>query len=214
MKERIKTYLKANPKLKHCLLNLWFHPYSARTRWWARTFVYPLIIKRAEGSIIRRRARLDLNFTNKLVIGRRSIIEDGAIINNGIGDIIIGNNTMITSRVMILGPVNIGNDVVIGIGSQLAGLTHNYENIDFPICRQGVKGTQINISNDVWIGGNSAILQGVTIGTHSLVGAGSVVSKDVEPYTIVAGNPAREIKKYDFDLKEWVKVQGKEYASN
>lgn len=206
MKERIKTYLQENPKLKQFLLDLWFHPYSARTRWWARTFVYPFIIKRAEGSILRRKARLDLNFANKLVIGRKSIIEDGAIINNGIGDIIIGNNTMITSRVMILGPVNIGHNVVVGIGTQLVGLTHNYEDVDIPINKQGVKGTQINISNDVWIGGNSVILQGVSIGTHSLVGAGSVVTKDVEPYTIVAGNPAREIKKYDFDLKEWVKV--------
>ena len=206
MKERIKTYLQENPKLKQFLLDLWFHPYSARTRWWARAFVYPFIIKRAEGSILRRKARLDLNFANKLVIGRKSIIEDGAIINNGIGDIIIGNNTMITSRVMILGPVNIGHNVVVGIGTQLVGLTHNYEDVDIPINKQGVKGTQINISNDVWIGGNSVILQGVSIGTHSLVGAGSVVTKDVEPYTIVAGNPAREIKKYDFDLKEWVKV--------
>lgn len=44
------------------------------------------------------------------------------------------------------------------------------------------------------------------IGKHSLVAAGSVVTKDVEPYTIVAGNPARPIKKYDFDTKIWIKI--------
>ncbi|MFA6199567.1 MAG: DapH/DapD/GlmU-related protein [Bacteroidales bacterium] len=212
MKEKIKLYLQQNPKLKQLVLDLWVHPYSARTRWWARVFVYPLIIKRGKGSIIRRTARLDLNATNKLVIGTRSIIEDDVIINNGIGDVIIGKNTMITSRGMILGPITIGDNVVSGIGTQLVALTHSYENIDIPIKKQGVKGTPITIGNDVWIGGNCIILQGVTIGTHSLVAAGSVVTKNVASYTIVAGNPAREIKKYDFELKEWVKVKKIEYA--
>lgn len=207
MKEKIKTYFQKNPKLKQFILDLWVHPYSARTRWWARTFIYPFIIKRGKGSIIRRTARLDLNYANKLEIGRKSIIEDNVIINNGIGDVIIGDNTMITSRGMILGPIKIGDNVVSGIGTQLVALTHDYENIEIPIKKQGVKGSQINISNDVWIGGNCVILQGVTIGLHSLVAAGSVVTKDVEPYTIVAGNPAREIKKYDFELKEWVTVK-------
>ncbi len=51
------------------------------------------------------------------------------------------------------------------------------------------------IGNDVWIGNRAIILQGVTVGNGAVVGAGSVVTKDVPPYTVVAGNPAREIKK-------------------
>lgn len=206
MKDKIKNIITKNPKIKQSLLYLWVHPYSARTRWWARFFVYPFIIKRGKGSIIRRNARLDLNAGNKLIIGDRTIIENHVILNNGIGDIEIGNNTMITSRGMILGPTLIGNNVVLGIGSQVLGLTHNYEDIEIPIKEQGVSGTKVIIEDDVWIGGNCVIIQGIKIGKHSLVAAGSVVTKDVEPYTIVAGNPARPIKKYDFDTRTWIKI--------
>jgi len=207
MKTRIKNYLEKHLVIKQFLLNLWVHPYSARTRWWARFFVYPFIITRGKGSIIRRNARLDLNAANKLIIGERSIIENHVIINNGIGDIEIGNNTMITSRGMILGPLIIGNNVVLGIGSQVLGLTHNYEDVEIPIKDQGVRGTKVVIEDDVWIGGNCIIIQGIKIGKHSLVAAGSVVTKDVEPYTIVAGNPAKPIKRYDFETKTWIKIR-------
>jgi len=206
MKDKIKAYLENKPKLKQFLLDLWVHPYSARTRWWARAFVYPFIIKRGKGVIVRRNARIDLNLSNKLIIGRRSIIEHNVILNNGVGDIIIGNNTMITSMGMILGPVEIGSNVVSGIGTQILGLTHNYEDLDTPIKNQGVTGTKIHIEDDVWIGGNCVILQGIKIGNHSLVAAGSVVTKDVDSYTIVAGNPAKPIKRYDFELKTWMKI--------
>ena len=207
MKTRIKNYLEKHLVIKQFLLNLWFHPYSARTRWWARFFVYPFIIKRGKGSIIRRNARLDLNFSNKFKLGNRSIIEEYTIINNGCGDIQIGDNSNINSRAMIVGPVKIGNYVMFGSNSRITGLTHNYEDISIPIKLQGVSSKISEIEDDVWIGGNCVIIQGITIGTHSLVAAGSVVTKNVEPYTIVAGNPARSIKKYDFELKEWVKVK-------
>lgn len=206
MKDKINNIITKNPKIKQSLLYLWVHPYSARTRWWTRVFVYPFIIKRGKGSIIRRNARLDLNAVNKLIIGDRTIIENHVILNNGIGDIEIGNNTMITSRGMILGPALIGNNVVLGIGSQVLGLTHNYEDIEIPIKEQGVSGTKVIIEDDVWIGGNCVIIQGIKIGKHSLVAAGSVVTKDVEPYTMVAGNPARPIKKYDLDTRTWIKI--------
>jgi len=53
----------------------------------------------------------------------------------------------------------------------------------------------IRIGNDVWVGGGAIILPGVTVGDGSTVGAGSVVTRDVEPYTVVAGNPARMIRR-------------------
>jgi acetyltransferase-like isoleucine patch superfamily enzyme len=205
MKEKLKALVKDNPKVKQLLLDIWAHKYSARVRPWARLMVYPFIIKRGKGSIIRRSTRLDLNFSNVFSIGKRTIIEDNTIINNGIGDVIIGDNTMITSNGMIIGPVKIGSNVTSGIGTYIVALTHNFEDVTIPIKQQGVSGTPIEIEDDVWIGGNCMILQGVKLGRHSLVGAGSVVTKDVPPYTIVAGNPAKPIKKYDFDLKQWVK---------
>jgi acetyltransferase-like isoleucine patch superfamily enzyme len=58
-------------------------------------------------------------------------------------------------------------------------LTHNYENVDIPIKDQGVSPNVTVIKDDVWIGGNSVIIQGITIGTHCIVASGSVVTKDV-----------------------------------
>ena len=56
------------------------------------------------------------------------------------------------------------------------------------------KGNEIIVGNDVWIGGGAILLPGVTIGEGAVVGAGAVVTKDVAPYTIVAGNPAKVIR--------------------
>ena len=62
------------------------------------------------------------------------------------------------------------------------------------------------MSDDVWIGGNCCINQGVKIGSHVIIGAGSVVTKDIPSFSVVVGNPARIIKKYNFDIKKWEKV--------
>ena len=64
----------------------------------------------------------------------------------------------------------------------------------------------IKIENDVWIGANSVVLPGVQIGNHSVIGAGSIITKDIPPYSVAVGNPARIVKRYDTDLKEWVNV--------
>jgi acetyltransferase-like isoleucine patch superfamily enzyme len=58
----------------------------------------------------------------------------------------------------------------------------------------------------VWICANSSILAGVHIGEHVVVGAGSVVTKDIPPFSVVVGNPAKIIKKYDFQVKKWITV--------
>ncbi|MDD2577386.1 MAG: acyltransferase, partial [Bacteroidales bacterium] len=133
--------------------------------------------------------------------------EDYVIINNGMGNVVIGDNSLIASRVKIVGPVEIGENVLFGSGGQVTGLTHAFEDVNVPIRSQGVNAMVTIIEDDIWIGGNSILIQGITIGTHSLVAAGSVVTKDVEPYTVVAGNPAKPIKKYDFETKTWIKVK-------
>lgn len=194
------------PKLKHFLHYLLIHPYSSRPRLWTRIFIIPFIIKRGKGSIIRRKARLDLIPSKKFVIGYRAIVEDYAIINNGMGDIIVGDHSQITSRVKIVGPVTLGNKVVIGSGAQITGLTHNYTDITCPIVDQGVTPCLTVIEDDVWIGGNTAINQGIRIGTHSIIGAGSVVTHDIPPYSVAVGNPARVIRQFDFNQNKWIKT--------
>jgi acetyltransferase-like isoleucine patch superfamily enzyme len=195
--------LDNHPKLKKWIHFLMVHPYSARPRLWARIVLYPFIIKKGKGSFIRRKARLDLIPGRKLIMGYRSVIEDYAIINNGMGDIIIGNRCAVTSRVKLVGAVTLGNMVTIGSGAQITGLTHNFEDVTRPIKDQGVTANRTTVEDDVWIGGNSVIIQGLRIGTHSIVASGSVVTKDVPPYSVVAGNPAKVIKQYNFETKQW-----------
>jgi len=71
---------------------------------------------------------------------------------------------------------------------------HKTDRLDIPIQRQGKNYLETKIGNDVWIGANVIILAGVTIGSHSVIAAGSVVTKNTEPYAIVGGIPAKTIK--------------------
>lgn len=106
----------------------------------------------------------------------------------------IGNNFFANFNLTILdeAPVTIGDNVFIGPNVSIYTACHPIE----PDKRNsGVEWAEpVRIGNSVWIGGNVTILPGVTIGDCSVVGAGSVVTKDVAPYTVVAGNPAKFIK--------------------
>jgi len=93
-----------------------------------------------------------------------------------------------------VGLVTIGCDVMIG--EQFMAISHNHEfsNVSIPMRLQGhQKNKRITIEDDVWIGSRVTLLPGITIGKGSIVGAGSVVTKNVPPYSIMGGNPAREI---------------------
>ena len=89
----------------------------------------------------------------------------------------------------------------------LASGNHNYENVEKRIDEQGVSTQTVVIEDDVWIGANSVILPGVTLGKHCVVAAGSIVTHSVPPYSICAGCPAKVIKSYDFETNEWEKVE-------
>jgi acetyltransferase-like isoleucine patch superfamily enzyme len=91
------------------------------------------------------------------------------------------------------GGIEIGNDVFIGPKVNLITINHDVN----PDNRSATYGRRIVIEDKVWIGINSTILPGVIIGYGAIVGAGSVVTKNVEPMTIVAGNPARVVKKIE-----------------
>ena len=89
------------------------------------------------------------------------------------------------------GGIEIGHDVFIGPKVNLITINHDVD----PDNRSATYGRRIVIEDKVWIGINATVLPGVKIGYGAIIGAGSVVTKDVEPMTIVAGNPARFIKK-------------------
>tara|TARA_B100000749_G_C18190003_1_gene367510 strand:- start:338 stop:640 length:303 start_codon:yes stop_codon:yes gene_type:complete len=94
-----------------------------------------------------------------------------------------------------LANICIGDDVLIGSGVHLYSSNHRFDQRDTPIASQGYSPSEdLVIENDVWIGANAIILPGVRVGQHSVIGAGSVVSKSIEPYSVYAGVPARKIK--------------------
>lgn len=120
-------------------------------------------------------------------------VERGALINSG-AEIDIGDNSGIGLNAFILGPVVIGRDVAMGPGCTILGMNHNTTRTDIPMIRQGFHPEVAPVvEDDVWIGANVTILPGKRIGTGSIVAAGAVVTRDVLPFTVVGGNPARVI---------------------
>lgn len=198
--------IKSNPFLKKLALWLLMPANEARPRLWVRLFLNPLKHKRGKGAIIRRRTRMDVFPFNKFNLGARSVIEDFATINNGVGDVIIGEGTIIGLSNVVIGPVTIGNNVMLAQNIVISGLNHGYEDIHTPPRLQKETCKHIFISNDVWIGANSVITAGVTLGRHSIIGAGSVVTKNVPDFSVAVGNPARVIKKYNAEKGVWEKV--------
>lgn len=106
----------------------------------------------------------------------------------------IGDNTQINPGTVIYGDVIIGNNVMIAPNCTIAGGNHKYTTRTKPMRFQGSDEKPIIIEDDVWIGANSSILGGVTIRKGSIIGAGSVVTKDIQDYTINFGNPCIFIK--------------------
>ena len=121
-------------------------------------------------------------------------VEHGAWFGSGKG-IRLGDRSDIGMDALIIGPVHIGRDVMMGPRCILLASAHETRQVDVPMNRQGFREDRpIVIEDDVWIGAGCILLPGRRIGTGSIVGAGSVVVTDVPPWTVVAGNPARVVK--------------------
>jgi acetyltransferase-like isoleucine patch superfamily enzyme len=202
----IADKIKANPKLKGLAHSLLIPPNDHRPRLWVRWFLMPFLYKKGKNTVIRRNVRLDIFPFNKFSIGTKSIIESFSTINNGVGNVSIGDHTIVGIGSVVIGPVTIGNQVMLAQNIVISGLNHGYENVDISPAFQKVTTGAIIIEDDVWIGANSIITAGVTIGKHSIIGGGSVVTKDVPPYTVAVGNPAKIIKQYNFEEKLWKRV--------
>ena len=108
-------------------------------------------------------------------------------------NLIIGNNNWIGVNNILIGDIIINSNVMIGPNVLIAGANHSYTDLSKPMNEGQLIIKGITIEDDVWIGGNSTILDGVTIKKGSIIGAGSVITKNVEEYSIVAGNPAKAI---------------------
>jgi acetyltransferase-like isoleucine patch superfamily enzyme len=112
-----------------------------------------------------------------LEVGPNTYIQSGCILNAFVGNIIIGANCMIAAR------------------CALTPYQHDFTDTDCPMCEQPLTSRgDIVIEDDVWLGLNVCVMDGVTIGTGAIVGAGAVVTEDIPPYAIAGGVPARVIR--------------------
>lgn len=133
-------------------------------------------------------------------IGNNTFIERFSLVSSGIGKkgyVKIGDNCSIGIGVIIYGHggVIIGNNVMMAAQSYVVAASHVYSDTEKPMFEQGLIAKGIVIEDDVWLGAGVKVLDGVRIGKGSIIGAGAVVTKDIEPHSIAVGVPARTIKK-------------------
>lgn len=133
------------------------------------------------------------------------------ILQDGVG---IGRRCMISAKNL----VSIGRDTIFGPSVLVTDHLHAFEDIDLSIAAQGVThGGTVRIEEECWIGYGAAIVgnQGdLVIGKHSVIGANSVVTRSVPPYSVVAGNPGRVVKQFDPEKDAWVLGQRMERAKS
>ncbi|MDH5525604.1 MAG: acyltransferase [Desulfobulbaceae bacterium] len=113
----------------------------------------------------------------------------------GRGDrLTVGNRSQLGQNARLNGTITIGRDVIMGPDVVMMSTSHGYERTDLPINKQEKAEKPITIGDDVWIGTRVIILPGVTIGSHSIIGAGAVVTKSFPEFSVLGGNPAKLIK--------------------
>jgi acetyltransferase-like isoleucine patch superfamily enzyme len=143
-------------------------------------------------------SRNGVTFGDRVTVGRFAIIRGsrqygGAELGEGL---IVGSNSNIGPYCYVgcSGGIRIGNNVMMAPRCSLFAENHNFDDMAHTLKEQGVSRAPIEIEDDCWIASHSVILAGVTIGRGSVVAAGSVVTKSMPPYSIIAGVPARFIK--------------------
>lgn len=156
----------------------------AYIKWRINCFLYG-VINFARGRRIANIGRSNVHPTVIIREGHNVTIGDNCLINH---------NNLIQAGKSEYGTITIGNYVHTGVNVMMMAFNHGTYTREIPTKQQDYEDAPIVINDDVWIGAGSIILAGVTIGQGAVVAAGSVVTKDVPPYTIVAGVPAQLLK--------------------
>jgi lipopolysaccharide O-acetyltransferase len=169
----------------------------------ARLIRYPIDI----------RGRKNIRFGKNLTVGHHCRIETHRIDNKKV--LIIGENVQINDYVHIAAKeeVFIEDNVLIASKVFISDISHgSYKGDGFdsdPMIapqKRALTSSSVIISDNVWIGESVSILPGVRIGKSSIIGANSVVTKNIPDYSIAAGNPAKVIKQYNFTTKHWERI--------
>lgn len=132
--------------------------------------------------------------------------------SNARSHIVFGNGTEIGrgSTISCLHSIIFEENVLTGPRVFISDHNHEYENPCVAISQQGVrcgKDDEVHIGEGSWLGTNVVMVGNVHIGKHCVIGANSVVTKDIPDYSIAVGSPAKVIKSYDFEKNEWVKTK-------
>jgi len=142
-------------------------------------------------------AEIIATFGGEVIIGDSCFIQKGTVLYPIGGKILIGDRVGFGPYCVIYGHggLTIGNDVRIATSCIIIPANHNFEHTDISISQQGETAKGIVIEDDVWIGARVTILDGITIGRGSVIGAGSLVKSNIPAYSVAVGSPAEAIKK-------------------
>ncbi len=149
-----------------------------------------------------------------IILDKNVCIRSNVDIWAGPGAIYIGSGSDIgqRSRISITNKLTIGKDVLLSPNVYITDCDHEYRNIDVAIINQGIcqNNNSVYIGDGSYIGINTVIVGNVNIGKHCVIGANSVVTKDVPDYSLAVGIPAKPIKKYNFTTEKWMPINGDE----
>ena len=165
-----------------------FYPYNLQVG-------YNTIIE--DGAEINCLSQQGIKLGNRVTIGKYAIIRPSNIYGGPIGEgLTMGDNSNIGpyNYIGCSGKITIGNNVMLAPRVSIYAENHVFDHPEILIRDQGVEKKEVIIEDDCWIAANSILLAGVTIGKGSVVAAGSVVTENVPPYSVVAGVPAKWIK--------------------
>lgn len=186
-----------------------------------RALAYRLIMKLEGTTAIE--AGVRIVFASNICLGQRVYLDQGVYLHALPAGISIGDDTFIMHHTMLhvfnyrnlpqagitigtncfigefnvvrgQGGVHIGDGVYTGPMVQFVAVNHVYSDFERPIREQGITAKGIVVEDDVWIGANAVVVDGVTIGRGSVIGAGAVVTSDIPPYSIAVGTPARPVR--------------------
>ena len=198
--------IKSNPKVKLFVIRAITPKRNPRPRLWVRWFLNPFIHKKGTGALIRRRSRIDVFPWNRFEIGKLTTIEDFCTINNGSGNVLLGDRVRVGIGSVLIGPVTMGSGSGTGQHVFISGFNHGYKDGSLNSSVQPLDIKGVVIEEDAHIGANSVVTAGVTIGKRTQIGAGSVVTKSIPPFCIAVGNPCRVIKKFNPETNNWERV--------
>lgn len=195
-KDKINIYFRV---LKKCIRGFWFRIFLKEVK--GLIFVGKSVslshgknikcgknVKFEDYSEIHGLTSNGLIFGDNVTIGRGTMIRPSSYYGKDLGfGLIMGSNSSIgpNSYVGCSGKIIIGKNVMFGPRCSLFAENHNFSNINSTIKSQGVSNKGIIVEDDCWIGSNTIILDGVRIGRGSVIGAGTLVTKDIKPYSVV-----------------------------